>query len=96
MQFKNERLQEINAEIEADKLKLEDLKAHAENAIGDERTRLDEDIKLLQGHIDATTALIAEFMEANADTWEHLKVSIEHAWEKARHAIHEAHAKIKG
>ena len=96
MQFKNERLQKINEEIELDMLKLEELKAHAKNAAEDERLRLEEDIKTLQGHIDATRAMIEEYMEANADTWDHLKDSIEHAWAKARHAIHEAHAKIAG
>ena len=96
MQFKNERLQKINEEIELDMLKLEDLKAHAMNAAGDDRLRLEEDIRTLQGHIDATKAMIEEYLEANADAWDHLKESIEHAWAKARHAIHEAHAKITG
>jgi len=96
MQLKKEEfLHEIKADIEASQIKLDDLKAHALNAIAEERVKYDEEIAQLQGHLDATKTRLHEFEEATSDTWTHLKEGIESAWASARHAIHEAYAKIK-
>jgi hypothetical protein len=87
--------QKVEAQIEEQRAKLDQLKARAKQAVAEGKIKAHEELDEVERKLEAAKARLKELSEASESTWEKMKGGFEGAWHGVTEAWRKAVDKFK-